>query len=1600
MYTVFRQLLCAVLIGLMICPPAMAGGIRVDTGAPAANQATIGAAKNGIPVVNIAAPNSCGVSHNKFQDFNVSQHGVIINNSLVPGVTQLGGVLGNNPNLKGRNAAVILNEVTSSNRSVLQGYTEVFGGGHYILANPNGITIDGGGFIGTPKVTVTTGLPRVSGNDVLLDVTQGEVQIQGAGINAKNIDAFEIVSRTAQINADIHANRLDIIAGKSSYNPSTGEVAQMAPDGSARPAVVLDSTALGGMYAGRINLIGTEKGVGVNLEGIVQSTDQLHITAEGNIKIKGQAASGNTLAISSKQESVYVTGAVTAADAASVTAKETVRIAKDTAADAALLKADKIVVSGGTLQNAHLVAADSHVKVATGQVKNTGTVYSGGTAQFNIIDTLHNERGTILSKGDILMEGATTDSKMATLQNDSALIESLEGGIVIRAEGLNNVNTEFSLVQGDTVISRTDGGYWSGGEHAGRWGRYFEMEVGRPAGSGARGSSIIIPSGILSVVGLDPSRNVFSKTELQTAIAEVEFKLLEDPDYLTAGQQPLFASAKTFAENSAPYFVKSVGRTEGAFYVATKTRDTVTGQNAGSHIAAYGDVTLSGGNVLNYVSAITSAAGDISVTADTFENYGQEVYERDTIQWGRTIFHSHQSPHIVPTGRGTEVALTAFDHVYGTLDAGQTVSINVTHSSNGIVERGGILKPQDEAAQQSKVDSVTSITGSLPSNGLFETNLNPAHPYLVETNPALTDLSAFVGSEFLLNEIGEDATSLTRKRLGDAYYEHRIIREQLLSLTGRRFVSSSMTADAAQVQQLMENALAVREGLELTIGVALTEQQVAALDSDIVWMVEREVQGQKVLVPVVYLGKNSLNRIAQGDAVIAGNDVEINASGLAVNSGAIIADADLTITADNIFNSQGQIQGQNVQLAATNINNMGGSIRGGDVSLKAENDILSTSDTVTFESESSKATNLSAKGSITAQNNLTLEAGNNVALYGSEASAGGDVTISAGNVVALSTVETGTDSQTSGRGYNTRSTENFNVSSSVSSGGKISVTSGADTIIHGSTVDAKSTVDIKAGGNVAITAATDTSTMYSHNSGGGGGFSGGKKSTTIDLKQQDNVASRIRSGESITVEAGTAGSGDIALHGSNLKAAQDVTLKAAGDINVTPNQMQNYSKVEEQKSGFMGTSSMKLKEIDEHTNTRPTIDAGGKVILTAKDDVVLQSAKITSGDTTEIIAQEGQVALLVSKDSKYEREVETDMGFFSWSSSDKGTIDEEVLHTLISTGGGLTITTAEGLVVQFKESTGDVRKDALLLSQVEGLEWMGQLLEREDVDWSAVQEIHDRWSKSESGLGPGAMLIVAIVATATTAGTASGLAAMMMGLQVGANGAIITAGATSAQLAMHAALSAAFTSIGTQLITSVANATAGGDLGNNLGNIISEDGLRSLAATMVMAGTISTYASDFANMGSAGEVMAKTTVKTLTSTLIEGEALEKSFRTALGSTFASYANGEITAEELNETVSLILTGATGAAGSAITGGDPVQGAMSAIIAELAEQIKAPELTKAQKAEAKSMAALSEFVYSDEGKVPEGFEIITAQDFEAKGIIPPTMVDEDSGFHSD
>ncbi|WP_139807732.1 filamentous hemagglutinin N-terminal domain-containing protein, partial [Phytopseudomonas flavescens] len=218
---------------------------------------SVGQAGNGVPIVNIATPTGSGLSHNKFSDYNVGQQGLILNNASERlHNSQLGGIIVGNPNLQGGAANVILNEVTGSNRSQLKGYTEVAGqAARVIVANPHGITCDGCGFINTPRATLSTGAPvvedgRLSG----FDVDGGDIVVEGAGLNASNVDQFELITRSAQINAEIHANRLSVVAGRNAVDAETLEATAKADDGRDKPQVAIDSSALGGMYAGAIRL--------------------------------------------------------------------------------------------------------------------------------------------------------------------------------------------------------------------------------------------------------------------------------------------------------------------------------------------------------------------------------------------------------------------------------------------------------------------------------------------------------------------------------------------------------------------------------------------------------------------------------------------------------------------------------------------------------------------------------------------------------------------------------------------------------------------------------------------------------------------------------------------------------------------------------------------------------------------------------------------------------------------------------------------------------------------------------------------------------------------------------------------------------------------------------------------------------------------------------------------------------------------------------------------------------------------------------------------------------------------------------------------------
>lgn len=251
---------------------------------------TVLTAPNGVPLVNIQTPSAAGVSRNVYNQFSVGSSGAILNNSRVNVQTQLGGFVQGNPNLATGPARIILNEVNGGTPSQLRGYIEVGGQrAEVIIANPAGISVDGGGFINASRATLTTGTPQfnaVGGLDSFL-VRGGTITIDGAGLDASKTDYAAILARAVQANASIWASELKVVTGANQVSADHTQITPTTGTGAA-PTFTLDVAALGGMYAGKITLVGNEAGLGVrNAGNIGASNGNLIVTAAGRLENTG-----------------------------------------------------------------------------------------------------------------------------------------------------------------------------------------------------------------------------------------------------------------------------------------------------------------------------------------------------------------------------------------------------------------------------------------------------------------------------------------------------------------------------------------------------------------------------------------------------------------------------------------------------------------------------------------------------------------------------------------------------------------------------------------------------------------------------------------------------------------------------------------------------------------------------------------------------------------------------------------------------------------------------------------------------------------------------------------------------------------------------------------------------------------------------------------------------------------------------------------------------------------------------------------------------------------------------------------------------------------
>lgn len=415
--------------------------VRADPSAPANQRPTILLAPNGVPLVNIQTPSPAGVSRNSYSDFNVGSNGLILNNSVKNTPTQLGGWVQGNPWLARGPARVILNEVNSSNPSLLYGAMEVAGpGASVIVANPSGITCNGCGFINTPRVTLTTGTAILDANDGSVRgyrVQQGQVLIDGAGMNNQQVDFTDIVTRALKINAAIWAQDVRVVAGAREVGSDDSglQPGALLADKD-RPQVAIDLSVLGGIYARGIRMIGTQSGVGVSSAGkMYAGVGEVLLTSDGRIVNKGSISGAGDVTL--QASSMDNSGAVLANGTLAVQTSGDVSNPGTLAAGGAVA-----INGGGKIASSGLIGSDGALRLKAAAVENSGLIMGQDVGVS--ADRLLN--ANTLTADNSLGIQATGKASVNAVEIDNAQGNLLSAGeLTVRSTGnLNNAGGQIA----------------------------------------------------------------------------------------------------------------------------------------------------------------------------------------------------------------------------------------------------------------------------------------------------------------------------------------------------------------------------------------------------------------------------------------------------------------------------------------------------------------------------------------------------------------------------------------------------------------------------------------------------------------------------------------------------------------------------------------------------------------------------------------------------------------------------------------------------------------------------------------------------------------------------------------------------------------------------------------------------------------------------------------------------------------------------------------------------------------------------------------------------------------------------------------------------
>ncbi|HZU93176.1 MAG TPA: hemagglutinin repeat-containing protein, partial [Microbacterium sp.] len=527
---------------------------------------------------------------------------------------------------------------------------------------------------------------------------------------------------------------------------------------------------------------------------------------------------------------------------------------------------------------------------------------------------------------------------------------------------------------------------------------------------------------------------------------------------------------------------------------------------------------------------------------------------------------------------------------------------------------------------------------AIPQASLFRTLPGAGSHYLVETDPRFANYRAWLCSDYLLNNLGLDPSN-TLKRLGDGFYEQKLIREQVAQLTGYRYLDG-YASDEEQYAALMNAGATFAKQYGLVPGVALTAAQMAQLTSDIVWLVEQTVtlpdgSTQQVLVPQVYV------RVRPGDidgsgALLAGNQIRIDGKdNNLVNTGTIAGRQLVSINANTIDNLGGRISGGQVGLKAqVDINNIGGTIDARDkLSLEAGRDINVRTTTGTGLLGNTGIDRVAGLYVTNPGGTLVASAGRDVNLVGAiVANTGTGLTsIKAGNDINLGTVTTTTAAYAIGQNLSGGFSQSKEIGTRISGGGDVMLDAGNDVKARAATVAAGGDLGVKAGNDILIESGRQTTDFgFSTQWKDRGILTSTSNSITGQAHTNTAIASSF-SGNNIAMESGR----DLNIVGSDVSARGDASLTAGRNVNITSALEASSATADRSRT----TSGLIIPKPTDHnwdlqrnhsdhaelatqTERASNVSAGGNLTVNAGKQVNVYASNLSAGQDLGIQGQE------------------------------------------------------------------------------------------------------------------------------------------------------------------------------------------------------------------------------------------------------------------------------------------------------------------------------------------------------------------------------------------